>query len=139
MEPTGLVILGDDDFKLEQIKDVLMGKLIKREVPVKNLHFSESEHALGGKSRQRATLIKFVSPEKAGTICKPSSSFYEKWICQLNCNSQIIVKHETVELSDFGQRGPASFEARCSTVFSLLVDLCVPKNLEVLFAIVGEC
>lgn len=68
LEADGLVILGDDDFKLEQIKDVLMGKLIKREVPVKNLHFSASEHALGGKSRQKATLVSGIDRENRKKI-----------------------------------------------------------------------
>lgn len=46
-----LVVLSDDEFKIEQIKDVLFGKLNKRNVPIKNIHFSETEHALGGKAR----------------------------------------------------------------------------------------
>lgn len=68
LEADGLVIVSDDDFKLEQIKDVLMGKLIKREVPVKNLHFSASEHALGGKSRQKATLVSGIDRENSKKI-----------------------------------------------------------------------
>ncbi|MFS0952940.1 DUF520 family protein, partial [Enterococcus thailandicus] len=42
LENSNLVVLSDDDFKIEQIKDVLFGKLIKRNVPIKNIHFSES-------------------------------------------------------------------------------------------------
>lgn len=33
LENSNLVVLSDDDFKIEQIKDVLFGKLIKRNVP----------------------------------------------------------------------------------------------------------
>ena len=40
LENSNLVVLSDDDFKIEQIKDVLFGKLIKRNVPIKNIHFS---------------------------------------------------------------------------------------------------
>lgn len=64
----GLVVVGDDDFKLEQIKDVLIGKLIKREVPTKNIHFGESEHALGGKARQTAELISGIDKENSKKI-----------------------------------------------------------------------
>lgn len=39
LENSNLVVLSDDDFKIEQIKDVLFGKLIKRNVPIKNIHF----------------------------------------------------------------------------------------------------
>lgn len=35
LENSNLVVLSDDDFKIEQIKDVLFGKLIKRNVPIK--------------------------------------------------------------------------------------------------------
>ncbi len=63
-----LTILSDDDFKIEQIKDVLFSKLNKRNVPIKNIHFSESEHALGGKVRQSAELINGIDRENAKKI-----------------------------------------------------------------------
>lgn len=63
-----LIILSDDDFKIEQIKDVLFSKLNKRNVPIKNIHFSESEHALGGKARQPAELINGIDRENAKKI-----------------------------------------------------------------------
>lgn len=63
-----LIILSDDDFKIEQIKDVLFSKLNKRNVPIKNIHFSESEHSLGGKARQSAELINGIDRENAKKI-----------------------------------------------------------------------
>ncbi|EMF0077064.1 YajQ family cyclic di-GMP-binding protein [Enterococcus hirae] len=63
-----LIILSDDDFKIEQIKDVLFSKLNKRNVPIKNIHFFESEHALGGKARQSAELINGIDRENAKKI-----------------------------------------------------------------------
>ena len=68
LENSNLVVLSDDDFKIEQIKDVLFGKLIKRNVPIKNIHFSESEHALGGKARQTADLVNGIDRENAKKI-----------------------------------------------------------------------
>ncbi|MDA3973662.1 YajQ family cyclic di-GMP-binding protein [Enterococcus thailandicus] len=68
LEQNRLVVLGDDDFKLEQIKDVLLGKLIKRGVPIKNIHFSDSEHALGGKAKQNADLVSGIDRENAKKI-----------------------------------------------------------------------
>jgi len=58
-----LTIVGDDEFKLEQIKDVLFAKLIKRNVPTKNIQFGETEHALGAKARQTAELINGIDKE----------------------------------------------------------------------------
>lgn len=63
-----IIIVGDDDYKIEQIKDVLLGKLIKRQVPIKNLHFTTSERALGGKARQKATLISGIDQANAKRI-----------------------------------------------------------------------
>ncbi|HJF20301.1 MAG TPA: YajQ family cyclic di-GMP-binding protein [Enterococcus columbae] len=63
-----IIIVGDDDYKIEQIKDVLLGKLIKRQVPIKNLHFTTSERALGGKARQKATLISGIDQANAKKI-----------------------------------------------------------------------
>ncbi|MDT2835848.1 YajQ family cyclic di-GMP-binding protein [Enterococcus durans] len=68
LENNQLVVVGDDDFKIEQIKDVLLGKLIKRNVPIKNIHFSDSEHALGGKARQTAELVSGIDRENAKKI-----------------------------------------------------------------------
>lgn len=63
-----MTIVSDDDFKIEQIKDVLFSKLNKRNVTIKNIHFSESEHALGGKARQTAELINGIDRENAKKI-----------------------------------------------------------------------
>lgn len=68
LENNQLVVVGDDDFKIEQIKDVLLGKLIKRNVPIKNIHFSDSKHALGGKARQTAELVDGIDRENAKKI-----------------------------------------------------------------------
>ncbi|WP_430616448.1 cyclic-di-GMP-binding protein [Enterococcus sp. DIV0176] len=68
LEQNRLVVLGNDDFKLEQIKDVLLSKLIKRGVPIKNIHFSDSEHALGGKAKQNADLVSGIDRENAKKI-----------------------------------------------------------------------
>ena len=68
LENNQLVVVGDDDFKIEQIKDVLLGKLNKRNVPIKNIHFSDSKHALGGKARQTAELISGIDRENAKKI-----------------------------------------------------------------------
>lgn len=68
LENNQLVVVGDDDFKIEQIKDVLLGKLNKRNVPIKNIHFSNSKHALGGKARQTAELVSGIDRENAKKI-----------------------------------------------------------------------
>lgn len=63
-----LVLISDDDFKMTQLKDVLFSKLIKRQVPVKNLHYGKLESAFGGNVRQRATLVQGIDKENAKKI-----------------------------------------------------------------------
>lgn len=63
-----LVLISDDEFKLDQVKDVLFSKLIKRGVPVKNLDYGKIEKASGGTVRQRAKLIQGIDKENAKKI-----------------------------------------------------------------------
>jgi uncharacterized protein YajQ (UPF0234 family) len=63
-----LVLISDDEYKLEQLKDVLLGKLIKRGVPIKNLDYVKIEKASGGTVRQRAKLVQGIDKENAKKI-----------------------------------------------------------------------
>lgn len=68
LENDELVLISDDEFKLSQVKDVLLGKLIKREVPIKNIDYGKTENAAGGTVRQRAKLIQGIDKENAKKI-----------------------------------------------------------------------
>ncbi|WP_129690366.1 YajQ family cyclic di-GMP-binding protein [Gottfriedia acidiceleris] len=68
LEKEELVLVSDDDFKLEQLKDVLISKLIKRNVPIKNLDYSKVEGASGGTVRQRAKLVQGIDKDNAKKI-----------------------------------------------------------------------
>ena len=63
-----LVLISDDDYKLEQLKDVLITKLIKRGVPTKNLDYQKVEGALGGTVRQRVKLKSGIDKDDAKKI-----------------------------------------------------------------------
>lgn len=68
LEKEEIVIISDDEFKLGQVKDILIGKLIKREVPVKNLEYGKIESAAGGTVRQRVKLVQGIDKENAKKI-----------------------------------------------------------------------
>jgi cyclic-di-GMP-binding protein len=68
LEKEELVLVSDDDFKLEQLKDVLISKLVKRNVPIKNLDYSKVESASGGTVRQRAKLVQGIDKDNAKKI-----------------------------------------------------------------------
>lgn len=63
-----LVLVSDDEYKLEQLKDVLVSKLIKRGVPTKNIEYGKIEKASGGTIRQRGKLVQGIDKENAKKI-----------------------------------------------------------------------
>ncbi|TKC18245.1 YajQ family cyclic di-GMP-binding protein [Robertmurraya kyonggiensis] len=63
-----LVLVSDDEYKLDQLKDVLIGKLIKRSIPIKNLDYGKIEGASGGTVRQRAKLVQGIDKDNAKKI-----------------------------------------------------------------------
>ncbi|MFX5500615.1 YajQ family cyclic di-GMP-binding protein [Bacillus subtilis] len=63
-----LVLVSDDEFKLSQLKDVLVCKLIKRNVPTKNIEYGKVENASGGTVRQRAKLVQGIDKDNAKKI-----------------------------------------------------------------------
>ncbi|HZG17064.1 MAG TPA: YajQ family cyclic di-GMP-binding protein [Candidatus Bathyarchaeia archaeon] len=63
-----IVIVSDDEYKLGQVKDVLLSKLIKREVSIKNLDYGKMEPASGGTVRQRVKLVQGIDKDNAKKI-----------------------------------------------------------------------
>ncbi|MDW2885046.1 YajQ family cyclic di-GMP-binding protein [Exiguobacterium artemiae] len=68
LEKEDLILISDDDFKLDQVKDVLTAKLIKREVPTKNLQYEKVEQAAGNTVRQRVILKSGIDRDDAKKI-----------------------------------------------------------------------
>jgi cyclic-di-GMP-binding protein len=68
LDSEDIVLVSDDEYKLGQLKDVLLSKLIKRNVPVKNLDYGKIEGASGGTVRQRAKLVQGIDKENAKKI-----------------------------------------------------------------------
>jgi hypothetical protein len=65
-----ILLASADEFKLKAVRDVLEGRLVKRNVPLKALTFETIEQALGGTVRQRVTLQKGIPIENAREIVK---------------------------------------------------------------------
>ncbi|EST55991.1 hypothetical protein T458_01365 [Brevibacillus panacihumi W25] len=68
LEKEEIVLVSDDEFKLGQVKDILIGKLVKRDVPIKNLDYGKIEPAAGGTVRQRVKLVQGIDKENAKRI-----------------------------------------------------------------------
>src|SRR5690606_15728927 len=65
-----IVLVGDDEYKLKTVLDVLQSKLVKRGISLKNLVYSEPEAALGGMARQKVTIQQGIPTEKAKLLVK---------------------------------------------------------------------
>jgi uncharacterized protein YajQ (UPF0234 family) len=65
-----ITITSADDFKVKAVVDVLQSKLVKRNVPIKNLDYGKVEPALGSRARQKITVQQGIETEKAREIVK---------------------------------------------------------------------
>ncbi|AXW47076.1 YajQ family cyclic di-GMP-binding protein [Ralstonia pseudosolanacearum] len=65
-----LTLFGDDDFKLGQVKDVLLTKLAKRGVDVRFLDYQDKQKIGGDKMKQVVKIKKGVSGELSKKIVK---------------------------------------------------------------------
>lgn len=61
-------VIGDDDYKLKSIIDILQNKVIKRGISLKNLDYGKIEPAFQGTVRQLVTIKKGISKEKGKEI-----------------------------------------------------------------------
>lgn len=68
LEKDELVLVSDDDFKLNSVKDILLSKMAKRNVPVKNLEYGKVESASMGTVRQRIKLKQGIDQDIAKKI-----------------------------------------------------------------------
>ncbi|GIQ65203.1 UPF0234 protein yitk [Paenibacillus cisolokensis] len=68
MEKEELVVVSDDDYKLRSVLDILLSKMAKRGVPVKNLDYGKIEPAAGGTVRQRIRLRQGIEQDVAKKI-----------------------------------------------------------------------
>ena len=65
-----ILLVGDDDFKLRSVKDILAAKLAKRGVSMKLLTFGEPHHVFGGCFQQTADLAAGIPQDRAKELVK---------------------------------------------------------------------
>lgn len=63
-------LLGDDDYKMNAMKDILQSKLHRRGIDIKALKFEKVEPAGGKLLRQKVAVQQGIDKEKAKDICK---------------------------------------------------------------------
>jgi len=70
-----ITVIGDDDYKLTAVIDILKGKLIKRGVSLKALDYGKVEGATGDMKRQVIKLQQGISKDKGKEIVKVIKGF----------------------------------------------------------------
>jgi len=65
-----LVVVSDDDYKLNAVTDIIKSKCVKRGVSLKAFDYGAVEPALSGTVRQTAKIQSGLAPEKAKEITK---------------------------------------------------------------------
>ena len=80
----GLVLLGDSDYKVDAMIDIIESKMVKRGLSLKILDKSSSkEYASGDKVRQKINFKKGMDQEKAKKITKTIREAYPKAKAQM--------------------------------------------------------
>jgi len=70
LENESLKILAADDYKLQAIKDILIAKLVRRNVSPKCFNYGKEEAASHGAVRVSASIVQGISKEKGKEIVK---------------------------------------------------------------------
>lgn len=65
-----LVVVSDDQYKLNAVNDIIKNKCVKRQVSLKALNYGQVEEALGGTVRQVVKIQSGITSEKAKEITK---------------------------------------------------------------------
>lgn len=65
-----LVLVSDDEMKLKSLKDIVEGRLVKRNVSLKAIDYGKVESASLGTVRQKAKIVQGIESEKAKAIVK---------------------------------------------------------------------
>ena len=84
LEGETIKLTSEDEYKLGAVIDVLKGKMVKRNVALKNLDYGKVEPASGGTVRQIVTIKKGISKEVAKDVVKAIKEM------KLKVNSQIM-------------------------------------------------
>ena len=87
-----IVLAAPDDFKLKAVWDVLQSKLVRRQVPLKNLKPGDSEPAGGGTARQTIAIQDGLTADMAREVARAIKDAKMKRV-------QAAIQGDTVRIS----------------------------------------
>ncbi len=91
LQDKDLILSAEDETKLRNMNDILQGKLVKRNVPLKALNYEMVEPAAGGTVRQTVKIQQGIPIEKAKEIVK--------FIKDAKLKVQASIQGDTVRIS----------------------------------------
>lgn len=65
-----ITIMGDDDYKLKAVIDILQNKFVKRAIPLKAMKYKAEQEASGSMIRQEIEVLQGISKDNAKLIVK---------------------------------------------------------------------
>jgi len=95
-----LTLTAEDNFKLESVWDVLQTRLIKRNVPVKNLKREDIQPASGSTVKQVITLQQGIPSDAAKDIVKHLKESKKKVQAQIQADQVRVTSSSKDELQD---------------------------------------
>lgn len=69
-EKEGVTLIADDEFKMDQLKDIVITKLLKRGIDMRQIGWSKIEHGTGLTIRQKLELQTGIPQDKAKALIK---------------------------------------------------------------------
>ncbi|MFH1062269.1 MAG: YajQ family cyclic di-GMP-binding protein [Candidatus Omnitrophota bacterium] len=86
-----LILVGDNEYKLSSVREVLNGRMVKRGISLKSLKFGEAQQAFEGTMRQSVDIATGIEKEKAKELVKI--------IKELNLKVQTNIEGEKLRVS----------------------------------------
>jgi hypothetical protein len=65
-----IIVISDDEFKLKSVNEVMQGRMVKRNIPLKSLQYGKVEPAASGTARQEIVIQSGIDKERAKVLTK---------------------------------------------------------------------
>jgi uncharacterized protein YajQ (UPF0234 family) len=69
-EKEDITLIADDEFKMEQLKDILVSKLLKRGIDIRQIDYAKAEAGTGMTIRQKVEFKQGIQQDQAKSIIK---------------------------------------------------------------------
>jgi uncharacterized protein YajQ (UPF0234 family) len=93
-----IILVGDDDFKLRSVKDILGGRMVKRGISLKSLNMKEPQGAFEGTLRQEIELTSGLPKEKSKELSKLIKEFHKKVQVQIEGDKLRVISPKKDDL-----------------------------------------